>query len=168
MRVVAAGAFAAVGDAQAAAVAAEVGRRPDAAGVAAERAGLDRDAAGGERANVAVRAVERAAAREVERDRGAAAAQVLHDAARRVQPDFARLENVVGVAGLNALERDLAVGGAHVVGGVAGRAVVVDDRRPRWSRKSASPVLVTLYVQVTVEPGVRIGTPGPFSASSLS
>ena len=89
-------------------------------------------------------------------------------AAGRVEPHFARLEDVVRVARLhrcrNVIWPSVVLRSSAVLPGVPLSSVTTT-----WLAANATlPVLVTLYVQVTVEPGVRIGTPGPLAASSLS
>ena len=68
---------------------------------------------------------------------------------------------------LNAEEGDLAVGGAEVVGSVARRAVVVGDHDLAGVNGDVAGV-GDLVGPGDGGAGVRIGTPGPLAASSLS
>ena len=83
--------LAGIGDAQPAGIAAEITRGPVAAVVAAEGTRVDRDPAGREVAQVAIGAVQRRVAIEIEADGIAAGGrEVLGDGAGGVEPDFAR------------------------------------------------------------------------------
>ena len=128
VHVAATASLAAVGDAQPTAVASQPRGRPFTTGlVSGEGAGLDRYRSAAELADIAIRAVQRAIAAEVEGPGGAECRQILDDARGLIQPHFTRRQEIV-VSDVTRQVVDLAVGYREVVGRVRRRTVVIDNR----------------------------------------